>query len=171
MIRPILRDWLLTCPELTSISTIALDAGTRGLLDLPDAIAKAVAADVRLSSLGASIIWRSRARHARLAKLYAWRPRRCHLVVRQGTVLLAGGVAHGAGLAQTTDAAVLHIRRQLPETILTALPGRRLDEVVELRFTAGRSYRVTSAERDGSGITIWFEVPTVPIAAAMPHAF
>lgn len=171
MIRPILRDWLLTCPELTSISTIALDAGTRGLLDLPDAIAKAVAADVHLCALGASVIWRSKARHARLAKLYAWRRRHCHLVVRQGTVLLDGRVAQGAGLAQMPGAAVVHIRQQLPETLLAALPGRRLDELIDMRIATGRGYRVTSAERDGSGITIWFDVPTVPIASAMPIAF
>lgn len=161
-----LREWLLSCPSLSHASTLVVDAERHGLVDLGDSLAKAVSLHVRWVCLGGGrpqlVDY-----HERMARLQADRRIGCTIEVYSGTALLFGTIAKGVGISQTPKTAVLHVRSSIPETVIAALPGRLLNDVIELPFTASREYRVKRAIQEEYGVMLWFDVPTIPIADAL----
>ncbi len=161
-----LREWLLNCPSLSHVSTLVVDAGRQGLVDLHDSLAKAVAVHVRRVCLGGGRPQPFKY-HERMARMQAYRRMGCTLEVCRGTALLFGTVGKGVAISQLPRAAVLHVRSLIPETAIAALPGRLLDDVIELPLTVSRGYRVIRAIQDEYGLMLWFSVPTIPIADAL----
>lgn len=160
--KPELRDWLLACPSLSHVSMLAIDAHRLGLIDLPTAVVPAIAEFVRLSSHGPVRDHGSsyHARHARLGALCRHRPR---IRLNGHAALLYGTIYGGAAISQSRRGAILHLTSPIPETLLCAMVGRRLSDVIDAPLFAGTSYVITSATAEWRGCSIQFEVPLIPV--------
>lgn len=160
---PELRTWLLDCPSLTSISTLALDAGACGLIDLGNAIASAVSADVRIQTLRLPGV-ASRAR-LRWSGRLAWQQPKLRLHIVAGTAVLSGFLGNGTLISQTCDDATLYLATPLPHTLAAALPGRPLSALITAPFLDLRDYVIEDASTSPLGTEASFKVEALPIAA------
>ncbi|RYF08693.1 MAG: hypothetical protein EOO77_24960 [Oxalobacteraceae bacterium] len=159
-----LNDWLLTCPTVRWISALAIEAAAAGLVDLRPEMAKAISGGVRMASLGETARVQPRDYYARSARMLAYRRRRCFLTLVADTLVLGGTIAPGLAISQSPKTAVAYIRRSIPETVVGALAGRMVDEVIHTPLMAFPRYSITNAEQDECGFGIWFDVPQLPFS-------
>ncbi len=158
---PALRSWLLSSPVLKGVSPLVLDAGASGWMDIEDEIAKAVSVCAREAAGGRSLSTQPIGYHERVARMFSWRSMLRKTRLEKGIAVLQGSMGPGAGISQTGRHAVLYVRTVLPETVVAAMPGRRLGQVVELPLPCAMRSIITSAKHDRTGLTIWFEVGAV----------
>ena len=159
---PELRAWLLDCPTLTAVSTLALGAGACGLIDLGNAIASAVSADVRIQTLRLPGV-ASRPRLRWSARL-AFRQPRLRLHIVGGTAVLSGFLGNGGVISQTRNEATLYVATPLQDAIIAALPGRPLTALVTAPLLDLRDYVIEAASTSLRGTEASFKVQTLPIA-------
>jgi hypothetical protein len=169
-IPPTLRDWLLTCPTTPYVSAIAADAAQAGLLDLPDAAARAIAIAVRLSYIAPKLrLNRSRAKHIHhhVERLLLRRGRACELEVVGDTLVLIGAIGPGVAISGSRRWAELHVRADVPHTVVTAMKGRGLDEIFGSRPLPFERYTVARAELDDRRVRVRCAMPRMPLALAL----
>lgn len=165
---PALRSWLLSSPVLKGVSPLVLDADAIGWLDLDDEVARAVSICAREAAGGRSLTTQPEGYHERTARMLSYRPRLRRICLERGIAVLQSSVGPGAGISQTGRKAVLYVRATIPETVVAAMPGRRLGEVIELPLANASRSTIISAKQDGSGLIVWFEVG--PVGSWAPKA-
>lgn len=161
---PIVQSWLLTYPNLRKISKLVADAAECGLVELAPDLARAIAASVRRQSIDRDCARHRPGFHQRNARAMA----RCMLAPRiqiDGDVAVFEGIlGRGVTISQGASHALLHLRTPLPESLVTALPGRRLAEIIDAPVLRRGQYRITRAIQDATGCYIDFGVPTRPLS-------
>jgi hypothetical protein len=165
-----LRDWLLTCPTTPYVSAIAADAAQAGLLNLPDAAARAIAIAVRLSYIAPRLrLNRLRAKHVHhhVERVLVRRGRACELEVVGDTLVLIGAIGPGVAISGNRRWAELHARTNIPQTVVTAMTGRGLDEIFGSRPLPLERYTVARAERDDFGVRVRCAMPRIRLALAL----
>lgn len=161
---PELGRWLLTYPVASRISQLAVDGHRLGYVDFPKALGIAIATNLRREVGGDSLPRDLLMDHGQMAEAAVDYRRRCRLRVEEGTILIGGNFTPGAAVSQSRRLATLYVRGELPDTVLTAAPGRELREVVEANLFADRPYVVRAARRHRRGCFFVFHVPHVPLA-------
>ena len=161
-VSPELRAWLLECPALTAISTLTLDAAALGLVDLTDALPRAVAADVRLRT--SYMLHPHRLRRVNLALAQARHLRSCRVEVAGGIAVLQGPIGERAVIAEACGQAMLEIDTVVPHTLATAMARRPLRDLVSSPLLDARPYVVARATAMADRTVARFDVPTVAIS-------
>ncbi|GGB39660.1 hypothetical protein GCM10011380_31470 [Sphingomonas metalli] len=163
------RDWLLECPQVRSVSSLAREACASGLLDLREASARAIARGIRTSAAGA-VFGQPPGYHVRVARMLSCRRMALRLQLVRDTLVLSGSLGRGVGISGDRRSSYLHIRRAIPATLAIAMAGRSLAEIVDLRMLPLRGFTVGDVEHEEYGITIRFNVPRVDLAEALASA-
>ena len=149
-----LTPWLAVYPKIKSVSQLALDAGRTGLLDFSKSWGTAVIRDANQIMAGLipqrSVEYRARQAEAAVDAGSA----RCELAIEEDTIVLHGSVAPGVAVYETRRFSALLIDTIFPETVLSAMVGRRVDEVVSLPLTADRDYLILAAATRPFGIAL-----------------
>lgn len=161
-----LAPWLAVYPKVKSVSQLALDAGRTGLLDFSKSLGTAVIRDANQIMAGLipqrSVEYRARRAEAAVSV----RRVRCELAIEHDTVLLNGSIAPGIAVYETRRFSALLIDTVFPETVLTAMVGRRIDDIVSLPLTADRNHFVSGAAARPFGIVLKFAFQKVSLLQA-----
>ena len=160
-VSPELRDWLLDCPALTSVSMLVLDAARCGLIDIEEEIARAVSHEARMQTLKYREM---RIPHMRRYKHFNRYSRTLRVRIDEGVAVLDGALGEESAIRQTRSGATLETETTLPETLITALTGRPLGSLVSSPLLDGRGYLIASATNTAIGSDVTFKVPMIPIA-------
>lgn len=163
---PLLFDWLIGCPALRGISPLALALHDDLSLDLRGGIARAIAVNVREQASGRLLSSEPPSYHRRTARMHSIRSRGVRLNLERGVIRMGGRLAAGVGISETSGRAVIHIRRSLPETVVAAVAGRQIADLVALPAFRRGFHPVTAAIQDGDGLSIWFRTAdqAIPLA-------
>lgn len=159
---PELGPWLLRYPIASSISQLAVDAHLLGYVDFPTALGIAIASNLRREVVGGGSLQPERVEHGLVAEAAVDYRRRCSLRMERGTILFTGAVTLNAAVSQSCDNAALYVRGELPETLLTAAPGRNLRDIVDADLFASRRYIVQAVHRHRRGFSFAFKAPKLP---------
>lgn len=154
-----LSDWLLASPIFVGISPLARDAHACGLIDLRDALPRAIARAVRAAACDAHPFGQPLPYHQRIAAMYAARRQGVRVTLDRGVARIFGNLGRGVGISENRGTSVLHVRRLLPETVCAAVVGRGLSTIVEAPLLVGKPLPIKSAERRGEGLSVAFRTP------------
>lgn len=157
-----LVPWLLRYPIASGISQLAVDAHLLGYVDFPQALGIAIASNLRREVVGGGSLPVERVEHGLVAEAAVDYRRRCGLRLERGTILFIGAFTLDAAVSQSCDNAALYVRGELPETLLTAAPGRDLSDIVDADLFASRRYIVQAVHRHRRGLSFAFKVPRLP---------
>ncbi|MBI0532036.1 hypothetical protein [Sphingomonas sp. TX0522] len=154
-----LSDWLLASPIFLGVSPLAREAHTCGLVDLRDALPRAIARAVRAAACDAHPFGQPLPYHQRVAAMYATRRQGVRVTLDRGVARIFGSLGRGVGISENRGSSILHVRRLLPETVCAAMAGRELSTIVEAPLLAGEPLPIRSAERRGEGLSVAFRTP------------